>query len=156
MDYGTVQPYADEYTNYNKDHVYIDIKWVKGHDKDEHNIAVDRMSRKASRLPLDKIPKNSSISISQPRKIISSPKMEIGCVDITGQKISIKILSSKLLKPQNVWCYQYQVVSGTSPFYDHVDQIFSSILLDVNETYYVKFNSEKENPRIEKLYWKIR
>lgn len=143
-------------TNYNKEHVFVEIKWVKGHDKDKHNIAVDEMSKKASRLPLDKMPKNSPISISQPRKVISSPKMEIGNVKATGQKISIKILSSKLLKPQNIWCYQYQVVSIASPFYGLVDQIFSVLSLDINETYYVKFNSELENPRIEKLYWKIK
>lgn len=142
-------------TSYNNDHIYIEIKWIKGHDKDEHNIAVDTMSRRASRLPLDKIPKHSSISISQPRKLISSPKMEIGSVEINGQKISIKILSGKLLKPQNIWCYQYQVMTGSSPSFGLVDQIFAERVLDNNKTYYVKFNSEKANPRIEKLYWKI-
>jgi len=142
--------------NYNKDHIFVDIKWVKGHEKDKHNIAVDEMSKRASRLPLDKMPKNSPISISQPRKIISSPKMEIGSVKVTGQKISIKILSSKLLKPQNIWCYQYQVMTINSPFYGLVDQIFSEVSLDTYETYYVKVNSEIENPRIEKLYWKIK
>lgn len=147
---------AKQMATYNKDHIYVDIKWVKGHDKDENNIAVDRMSKKASRLPLDKIPKNSSISISQPGKIISSRKMEIGSVGMIGQRISIKILSSKLLKPQNIWCYQYQVISKTSPFNGLVDQIFSYMSLDINEKYYVKFNSEKENPRVEKIYWKIK
>lgn len=142
--------------NCNRYHIFVDIKWVKGHEKDKHNISVDEMSKKASRLPLDKMPKYGPISISQPRKVIPSPKMEIGSVKVTGQKISIKILSSKLLKPQNIWCYQYQVMSNNSPFYGLVDQVFSVISLDINATYYIKFNSKIENPRIEKLYWKIK
>jgi len=79
--------------------------------------------------------------------------MEIGCVKMEGQKISIKILSSKLLKPQNIWCYQYLVITKNSPFLNLADQIFSTTSLDTNRTYYVRFNSTTENPRIEKIYW---
>ena len=143
-------------SNYDKDNIFVKIRWVKGHEKDQHNIAVDEMARKAARLPLDKMPKNVPVSILQPGKLVSSPKMEIGSVKVNGQKISIKILSAKLLRPQNIWCYQYQVISINSPFFARVDQIFSPISLDTSETYYVKFNSETENPRIEKLYWKIK
>jgi ribonuclease HI len=138
-----------------KDHIYVEINWIKGHEKDKHNIYVDQMAKKASKLPLDKIPRNAPISILQPRKISASPKMEIGSVKMNGQKISIRILSSKLLKPQNLWCYQYQVISRNSPFRDSVDQIFSNISLDTNKSYFVKFNSVTENPRIEKSYREI-
>jgi len=141
---------------YNKDHVYVEIRWIKGHEKDKHNKAVDKMSRRASKLPLEKIPKNRPITIFEPRKVISSPKLEIGCVKMEGQKITIKILSSKLLKPQNIWCYQYQVISNKCPYRGLVDQIFSSISFDTKKSYFVKFNSATENPRIEKLYWEIK
>jgi len=142
-------------TKYNKDHIYVDIKWIKGHEKDKHNKAVDEMSRRASKLPLEKVPKNRPITIFEPRKVISSPKMEIGCVKMKGQKISVKVLSSKLLKPQNIWCYQYQVITKKSPYFGLVDQIFSFISFDTNRSYFVKFNSATENPKIEKIYWKI-
>lgn len=138
-----------------KDHIYIEIKWIKGHEKNEHNNHVDQMAKKASRLPLDKIPRNAPISILQPRKLVVSPKLEISSVKMNGQRISIRILSGKLLKPQNLWCYQYQVISPNSPFRNCVDQIFSNISLDTNKYYYVKFNSETENPRIEKSYREI-
>lgn len=95
---------------------------------------IDYQSKRASKLPLEKIPKNRPITIFEPRKVISSPKMEIGCVKMEGQKISIKILSSKLLKPQNIWCYQYQVSSNKSPYRGLVDQIFSSISFDTNKS----------------------
>jgi ribonuclease HI len=143
-------------SKYNKDHIYVEIRWVKGHDKDEHNKSVDEMARKAAKLPLDKMPKTGSVSISQPRKIIASPKLEIGSVRMEAQKISIKILSGKLLKPQNLWCYQYQVVTNSSPFLDFVDQIFSPLSLDIGSLYYVKFNSTTQNPMINKLYREIK
>jgi ribonuclease HI len=147
---------VDQIKKYNKDHIYVEIKWIKGHERNEHNKAVDEMARKAARYPLDKMPKSGPVTIFQPRKVVSSPRMVIGSVIMRGQRISIKILSGKLLKPQNIWCYQYQVVSKESPFRNHVDQIFSSLSLDTKKTYFVKFNSLTENPRIEKLYREIK
>lgn len=146
---------VNQISKYNKEHIYVDIRWVKGHNKDQHNKAVDKMAKRALRLPLERIPKGRPITAYQPRKIMPSKKMEIGSVNMEGQKISIKILSCKLLKPQNLWCYQYEVISPNSSFRGCVDQIFSSISFDVNKTYYVKFNSTTENPAIEKIYWEI-
>jgi ribonuclease HI len=139
----------------NKDHIYVDVLWVKGHEKNKHNKAVDEMAKKASKIPLEKMPKNRPITIFQPRKFIPSPIMEMGSIEMTGQKISIKILSCKLLEPQNIWCYQYQIISNNSPFRGFVDQIFSAISLDPNKSYYVRFNINTNNPKIEKLYWEI-
>jgi ribonuclease HI len=140
---------------YTDEGIYVEIKWVKGHREDKHNRAVDSMAKKASQLPPDKVSKIGPISISQPRKVIPSRKVEIGCVQMRGQKISIRILSGKFLRPQNLWCYQYEVISDNSPFLGLADQIFSDISLTTNKSYYVKFNSLEKNPRIEKLYWEI-
>lgn len=141
---------------YKKDKIFVDIQWVEGHNGDEHNIAVDAMAKRASRLPLAKVPKNNPITIFQPRKIIPSRKLQIGSVKMMGQKISIKILSGKLLKPQNIWCYQYQVITRTSPYFGLVDQIFSKETFDLNRTYFVKVNKVTSNPTIERVYWEIR
>ena len=141
---------------YNDASIYVEIKWVKGHGYNLHNQAVDNMAKKAAKLPQDKIAKLGPISIFQPRKTVHSRKLDLGSVKIQGQRISIKILSGKLLKPQTIWCYQYQVISKNNFFQGFVDQIFSTLSLDVNKTYYVKFNSLQENPRIEKLYWEIK
>jgi ribonuclease HI len=141
---------------YNKYHIFVEIGWVKGHEKNEHNKAVDKMARKASKLPIERMPKYGPITMFEPRKVISSQKMELGCVKMDGQKISIKILSTELLKPQNIWRYQYQVVSMGSLYHGFVDQIFSSISFDTNKSYFVKFNNITENPRIEKRYHELR
>src|SRR5258708_1808934 len=135
--------------------VYVEIKWVKGHAENKHSKAVDNMAKIAARLPPDQVAKIGPISIFQPRKVVRSRKLEMGSVEMQVQKISIKILTCKLLKPQNSWCYQYEVISRNNPFQGFVDQIFSTISLDINKSYFVKFNSVKRNPRIEKLYWEI-
>lgn len=141
---------------FNNESIYVDIHWIKGHDKDEHNIAVDEMAKKAARLPKDLVPKDRPITMFQPKKVLPSKKIEIGCVGIEGQGISVKILSGKFLKPQNIWCYQYEVISRNSPYRGYVDQIYSSLSLDPDHSYYVRLNNSQCYPRIEKLYWEIK
>lgn len=140
---------------YNKAHIYIEIEWVKGHAENEHNIAVDAMAKRASSLPLEKLPAKRPIGIFQPKNIISPAKMRIGCVKMEGQKISIQILSCRYLRIQKKWEYRYVVTSKNSPYKGLVDKIFSYVSLDVGKTYYVKVNSSTSNPMIEKEYWVI-
>lgn len=137
---------------YVKDRIYVEIKWVKGHEKNEHNKAVDEMAKKASKSPSEKIPKNGAITAFKPRKVVSSSKVKLGSVKMKGQKISIRILSCQFLIPQKIWRYQYEVISNKSPFRGFVDQIFSLVSLDEGRSYYVKFNSVTANPTIERRY----
>ncbi len=141
---------------YNKAHIYVEIDWVKGHDGNEHNIAVDSMAKKAAKLPLEKFTAQGPIAIIQPRRVVSSRRMEIGCVKMKGQKISIHVLSCTYLKVQKMWEYKYKVISKNSPYRGLVDKIFSAISLDVDKRYYVKFNDTTANPMIEKEYWEIK
>jgi ribonuclease HI len=138
--------------SFNRNRIFVDIQWVHGHHKDEHNRAVDQIAKKMTRLPLQKIPKNEAVSIFVPKRIISSRKMEIGCVEMKGQRISVKILAVDLLKPQNIWRYQYQVLTKCSPYCDCIDQIFSRDSLDVDKSYLIKVNSVTKNPEIIKVY----
>lgn len=142
--------------NFVKNGIYVDIKWVRGHGKDKHNNAVDRMAKKMAHLPLFKIPKNGPVSIFTPKRVVSHHKMEIGCIEMKGQVMSVKLLSSDLLQPQNIWRYQYQVLTKTSPYHNRVDQIFSKTSLDVGKAYLVKVNSTTNNPEIVKVYREIK
>ena len=138
--------------NFNKMHIYVDIEWVPGHGKDAHNREVDQMARKAARLPIPKSPKFGPVSIFTPKRVIASRKLEIGCVEMKGQRVSIKILAAALFEKQNIWRYEYQILTKSSLFFDRVDQIFCETALDVEKSYYVKFNSETKSPRIVKIY----
>lgn len=140
---------------YNKLKIYVDIKWIKGHSKNQHNDAVHKLAKDASRLPSSLLPKNKIISAIQPKQIMASTKPEIGSVKMAGQKISITILDSEHLRIHNLWCLKYSVVSKNSSYYGFVDKIFSKISMDVGKSYYVRFSSNTKNPRIEKLYREI-
>ena len=120
-----------------------------------HNRAVDQMAKRAAKLSLPKSPKFSPISVFTPKRVIPSRKLEIGCVDMMGQRVSIKILAAALFEKQNIWRYEYQILTKSNLFFERVDQIFCEIALDVGKSYYVKFNSETNNPKIVKIYWSI-
>jgi ribonuclease HI len=141
---------------YNKLKIYVEIKWIKGHDQNQHNQAVHQMAKNASRVPISLLPKNNKIlSAVQPKQLVASNKTEIGSVKMEMQKISIKILDCEYLSFHNLWSYKYLVVSKNSSYYGLVDKIFSKISLDVGRVYYVRFNLNTNNPRIEKLYREV-
>lgn len=140
---------------YNSLKIHVGIHWIKGHDKQIHNIAVDRLARDASRVPPELIPKNKIIYVQRPKEIALPAKLEIGSVKMDGQKISVSILGVEYLKVQKLWSYKYTVISKKSPYYGLVDKVFSRTSLEVGKSYYVKFNSNTSNPQIEKMYREI-
>jgi ribonuclease HI len=141
--------------NYFQFGLYVDIKWIKGHDKARHNVAVDKLAKDILRLPPDLYPKNTVISVFRPEQVKSPVRLEIGSVKMEGQKISIKILAVEYLPIQKFWSCKYQVISKQSPYRGLVDKAFSIRSLDIGKCYYVKFNSNQSIPQIDKVYWEI-
>ncbi len=117
--------------------------WVKGHSKDINNRAVDRMARKSANLAT-----NKPISIVHVRKKISPNIVNPGCVDMQGQRISIRIITSEFLHLQKIHKYKYEVSSKKSEYLGLVDIIFSNLSLRSGHSYYVVFNKDPKNPRI--------
>ena len=137
---------------YYKLKIFVDIKWVKGHSDNRHNIAVDKLAKDASRLPVELIPKNKVIYIERPKELLAPSKLEISSVKIENQKISVKILACEYLRLQHLWAYKYVVESKNSPYFGRVDKIYSKHSLNIGNIYSVRFNSDTNNPRIEKVY----
>jgi len=128
----------------------VEIRWVKGHSKNEHNKAADRLARQSAMIAL-----KAPITHVSVRRKISDKSVEIGSVEMTGQRITIRIITSKPLKVQKLWYYKYEVISKHSPYRGNVDNIFSEHFLSSGHTYYVRFNSDTRNPRIEKVFREI-
>jgi len=124
--------------------------WVKGHSKNIHNIATDRMAKQSAKYPI-----NKPLSIVHVRRKLTSETVNIGCVELHGQRISIRIITSEYLKVQKLSKYKYEVISKNSKYFGYVDIIFSNETLRVGHSFYVKFNCETFNPRIEKVYKEI-
>lgn len=140
---------------YEKERIFVDIKWVKGHDKNIHNIAVDVLSKRAARLPADLIPKNSVIYVERPKQLAVSGKLEIGSVKANGEKVLIKIIACEYLPIQHLWSYKYLVLSKESIYFGKIDKACSKLSLDVGKSYQVKIGLEKRNPLIEEVYKEI-
>jgi len=127
--------------------VRVDVEWVRGHSKDEHNRAADRLAKQAARLPY-----NRPMSLVHVRRKLSDETVERGSVKMLGQRLSIRIITTEYLKVQKVWKCMYEVITKSSPYYMKVDILFSDGLLKAGHSYYVQLNTEQDNPRVIKIF----
>jgi len=125
----------------------VEVTWVKGHSRDPHNIAVDRLAKESGRAPLK--PALSYVSV---RRKKTSESVQIGSVEMKAQRISIRIVTCEYLKTQKLWKLKYEVISKESPFKGRVDIIYSSHLLKDGHCYYVKVNKNNKSPTIIRVF----
>jgi ribonuclease HI len=129
----------------------VEIQWVKGHSKSEHNKAADRLARASAMKPL-----NKALTCVNVRRKKTSRSVDVGSVEMAGQRITIRIITSEHLKVQRLWKYKYEVISRRSKFRRNVDIIFSEHFLGPGRTYHVRVNTDTSNPRIEKVFREIK
>lgn len=128
----------------------VEIKWIKGHAKNKHNKAVDKLAKKSAKSATHT--PNQQISVSDVRRKKSHKSVEQGSVKMKGQKISIRIITCKHLAVQRVWRHQYEVISEKSKYYKNVDFIFHKRVLRPGHSYEVSFNKDNAYPMICKVY----
>jgi hypothetical protein len=130
--------------------VRVDIEWVRGHSKDEHNRAVDRMARQSARMATD-----SALSIVHVRRKLSEESVQPGSVPLQGQRLSIRIITGEYLEMHKTWRCKYEVMSKTSDHYMKVDFVYCEHLLEAGHSYYVQVCSDTRNPRVVKVFREI-
>lgn len=128
----------------------VDFEWVKGHSKDEHNRAVDRMAKQSAIMATQ-----APLSLVHVRRKLTDESVNLGSVQMRGQRVSIRIISTEYLKLQKVWKCKYEVISKGSVDYLNVDIIISDELLKAGHSYYVQLNDDTSNPRVRKVFWEI-
>jgi len=128
----------------------VDFEWIRGHARDEHNRAVDRMARQSAKLAL-----RPPWFVVHVRRKLSHESVQPGSVGMNGQRMSIRIITTEYLDVQRVWKCKYEVLAKTSEFYMMVDTIYSDQLLKAGHSYYVQVNNEPDNPRIVKIFREI-
>jgi ribonuclease HI len=131
--------------------VRVDLEWVKGHSKNEHNRATDKIAKESAKIPL-----NAPLSLVHVRRKHSPKSVARGCVEMEGQRMSIRIITAEYLKVQRVWKCKYEVISKTSKYYGSVDIAFSDSLLCAGHSYYVLMNDDTRNPRVVKAFREIK
>jgi len=128
----------------------VEFEWVKGHFKNEHNKAVDKLAKESAKKPINKL-----TNVVDVRRKLSSKCVEYGSVKMLGQKISIRIITSEYLRIQKVFKYKYEIISKKSKYYQNVDIIYYEKALKTGHNYLVSFNRKSNNPRISKMYNEI-
>lgn len=123
----------------------VDIKHVKGHDKSEENKKADNLAKRSSDNPV-----NSPIDIVIVRRRKFSKKQNNNKVEISGQKIKIRVVTSKYLK-QKIYKIKYEVVAKSNKFYGCIDSIYSNYCLRPGHVYLVRFNSDNNFSQIERI-----
>jgi ribonuclease HI len=130
-----------------KVHKRIEIEKVKGHSKNKHNKAVDKLAKISAKNATRKLP--GFVNVRRKR---SDKSVELGSVKMLGQRISIRIIIAKYLEaPHKIWKYKYEVVSKDSRFYKKVDEIYSHEPLRQRFTYLVSLNKNNDYPKISRV-----
>jgi ribonuclease HI len=121
--------------------------WVKGHAKDQHNKAVDKLAKQSAKNAI-----NRPLNVVKVRRKLSPKSVEPGCVLIQNQRTSIRIITDEYLRPQHCYKYRYEIISKRSPFYKDVDFAYSEIMLNSGHSYSIRFNNNQRNPTIIKMF----
>jgi ribonuclease HI len=130
----------------------VEFRWVKGHSKDPHNKAVDKLAKQsashANQSPL------AQVSVRRKR---TKQKVEPGGVKMRGQRLTIRVITCEYLRVQQVWKYKYEVLSKASPFFGKVDWIYSSkdLLVRDGHHYHVRLNEDQSYPQIMRVFREI-
>lgn len=125
----------------------VEITWVKGHSKDIHNKAVDKLAKQSAKNSI-----NKPLTFVDVRRKKSPKSTERGSVKMCGQRISIRIIDSKYLNIHKLWKFRYEVISKGSPYFQNIDFIYCLQVLRVGHSYSVRFNKESTNPMIQKFF----
>ena len=136
---------------YQKHRTTVSIEWVKGHSANRHNRTVDKLAKISAKIPSSK--KVSIVKVR--RKKFNSEKIDIGCVKVSGQRVSIYIINDEFLREQKIYRYRYQVISRKSSFYKKIDFIYSDLLLNAGHSYCVRLNDNSKFPKIIKVFKEI-
>lgn len=124
----------------------VNINWIKGHAKDTHNKAVDKLAKKSAKNPL-----NPPLTVVGVRRKRTKKSTEIGSVEMRGQRLSIRILTTEYLPIQRVFKFKYEVISKYSKYFENVDEIFCSEVMREGRHYEVLVNKNTANPLVLKI-----
>ena len=123
----------------------VDFEWVKGHAKNQHNKAVDKLAKQSAKGVL-----NRPLKVTAVRRKKSSASVVRGCVPMQGQTLLIRIITDTYMRVQRAYKYKYEVLPGAGKHSGKVDWIYheSDECLRAGHHYEVMVNDETKNPRI--------
>ncbi len=121
----------------------VEFKWVKGHSRDSHNRAVDKLAKQSAKGVL-----NPPVKVTTVRRKISPHSVQVGSVPMRGQTLAIRIITDTYMRVQKVYKYKYEVLPDSGEHADNVDLIYSRHCLRAGHHYEVRVNEDAGNPQI--------
>ncbi len=128
----------------------IELRWVKGHSKNVDNKAVDKIAKFSAKSSIKKIFKPMTV-----RRKLSSNKVNPGCIESVGQRISIRIITDEYLPVQKMYKYKIEVISKRSKYYNCVDFLYSKYLLKAGHSYILSLKKDENLLTISKIVQEI-
>jgi ribonuclease HI len=121
----------------------VRFQWIKGHSKNAHNKAVDKLAKQSARGVL-----NKTLRIATVRRKRTDNSVQVDSVKMEGQTMSVRIITDTYMKTQKLYKYMYQVLAESSRYYGNSDYIYSEIVLRAGHHYEIRVNDTPDNPRI--------
>lgn len=121
----------------------VEFTWVKGHSKNSHNKAVDKLAKQSAKNAI-----NDPISIIAVRRKQTEKSIDVGSVEMRGQRLAIRIITSEYLRVQKIVKYKYEVLSKGSKYFGNVDLIYSAHDMRAGHHYEISVNRDTSNPRV--------
>jgi len=123
---------------------------VKAHSGIEGNVKADELAKK-SRL----VPYSNRLSITNVRRKLTKENIEIGSIRGEGQRVRIRVITSKWLSDHKEYRCTVEVISKQSKYYKKADYVISKQLMKEGHVYDVRLSSNLEYCRIEKVFREI-
>ncbi|OEU65160.1 MAG: hypothetical protein BA863_13550 [Desulfovibrio sp. S3730MH75] len=126
----------------------VEFIWVKGHSKNPHNKAVDKLAKQSAKNAV-----NDPMSIITVRRKRTKKSVDIGSVEMRGQRLAIRIITAEYLREHKLVKYKYEVLSKGSKYFGNVDFICSAHDISTHEMraghhYKISVNRDTSNPRV--------
>jgi ribonuclease HI len=121
----------------------VDFEWVKGHSKDAHNKAVDKLAKQSAKGVL-----NPPLKVATVRRKRTTQTAQVGIVPMRGQSLLIRVITDTFMRVQRVYKYKYEVLEGSVDHVGCVDLIFADECLRAGHHYEVRVNDNTNSPRI--------
>lgn len=128
------------------------FEWVKGHSKDQHNKAVDKLAKQSAKGFLQRPLRPTTV-----RRKITSAKVQAGCIPMKGQTLAIRVVTDTYMRTQRLFKYKYEVLPDSGEHSGKVDFIYheTNECLRAGHHYEIRVNREIKNPRIEEVIREI-
>ncbi len=124
---------------------------VKGHSGNLGNDTVDKLAKKSRAVPF-----SNKISTTNVRRKLTPEKITVGSVKGEGQKIRIRIITSRWLNQQRLYRSAFEVISKRSKYYKKADYLLTDRPLRGGHIFDVRLAKDANNCRIEKIFKEIK